>query len=119
MKNLYLQYMKTSQNSIGFPGGTTGKEPVCQCSRFKRGLIPGLGRSPARVMAAHSSILAWKTPETEEPSGLQSRVRHNSSNLSIAQNSIKTYKKLFIKTARTMDLSGASVVKGLHSMHGV
>ena len=32
-------------------------------------------------MATHSSILAWKTPWTEEPGGLQStgsqRVRHN------------------------------------------
>ena len=32
-------------------------------------------------MAAHSSILAWKIPWTEEPGGLQSmesqRVRHN------------------------------------------
>ena len=83
------------------------------------GLIPGLGRSPARVMAAHSSILAWKTPWTEEPSGLQSRVRHNSSNLSAAQNSIKAYKKLVIKIATTMDLSDASVVKALHSMHEV
>ena len=31
-------------------------------------------------MATHSSILAWRIPWTEEPSGLQSRVanRHNS-----------------------------------------
>ena len=32
-------------------------------------------------MAAHSSILAWGTPQTEEPGGLQSmgsqRVRHD------------------------------------------
>ena len=32
-------------------------------------------------MATHSSILAWKIPQTEEPGGLQSlgsqRVRHN------------------------------------------
>ena len=32
-------------------------------------------------MATHSSILAWRTPWTEEPGGLQSmwlqRVRHN------------------------------------------
>ena len=32
-------------------------------------------------MAAHSSILAWRSPRTEEPGGLQSRgsqrVRHN------------------------------------------
>ena len=33
-----------------------------------------------QAMATHSSILAWKTPWTEEPGGLQStglqRVRH-------------------------------------------
>ena len=32
-------------------------------------------------MATHSSILAWKIPQTEEPGGLEStvsqRVRHN------------------------------------------
>ena len=32
-------------------------------------------------MASHSSILAWRIPQTEEPGGLQSRVlqrvRHN------------------------------------------
>ena len=31
------------------------------------GSIPGLGRSPAKEMATHSSILAWKIPWTEEP----------------------------------------------------
>jgi len=36
------------------------------------GLIPGLGRSPKKEMATHSSILAWKIPWTEEPGGLQS-----------------------------------------------
>ena len=38
------------------------------------GLIPGSGRSPGEggIMAAHSSILAWRTPRTEEPGGLQS-----------------------------------------------
>ena len=34
-----------------------------------------------KEMAAHSSVLAWRIPETEEPSGLPSmgshRVRHN------------------------------------------
>ena len=34
-----------------------------------------------KEMAAHSSVLAWKIPWTEEPGGLQSmgsqRVRHN------------------------------------------
>ena len=29
------------------------------------GLIPGLGRSPEKEMATHSSILAWETPWSE------------------------------------------------------
>ena len=33
------------------------------------GLIPGLGRSPEKEMATHSSILAWKILWTEEPGG--------------------------------------------------
>ena len=44
-------------------------------------LIPGLGRSPGVGMAAHSSILTWRIPWTEEPGGLQcmglQRVRHS------------------------------------------
>ena len=43
------------------------------CLQFRRpGLIPRLGRSPGEGMATHSSILAWRTPRTEEPGGLQS-----------------------------------------------
>ena len=48
------------------------------------GLIPGMGRSPGG-MATHSSILAWRLPQTEKPGELQSigsqRVRHNWNNL--------------------------------------
>ena len=44
------------------------------------GSIPGLGRSLEKGMATHSSILAWRTPWTEDPGRLQSmgsqRVRH-------------------------------------------
>ena len=36
------------------------------------GLIPGLGRSPGKGMATHSSVLAWEIPWTEEPGRLQS-----------------------------------------------
>ena len=33
---------------LGFPYGTRGKEPICQCSRLRDvGSIPGSGRSPA------------------------------------------------------------------------
>jgi len=34
------------------------------------GSIPGLGRSLAKEMATHSSILAWEIPWTEEPGRL-------------------------------------------------
>ena len=44
---------------------------------------------PDKVMAPHSSTLAWKIPWTEEPGGLQSmgsrRVRHNWSDLAAAE----------------------------------
>ena len=36
------------------------------------GLIAGSRRSPGRGGDAHSSILAWKIPWTEEPGRLQS-----------------------------------------------
>ena len=42
------------------------------CNAGDPGSIPGLGRSPEKGMATHSSILAWKVPWTEEPGGLQS-----------------------------------------------
>ena len=32
--------------------------------------IPGSGRSLEKEMATHFSVLAWKTPWTEEPGGL-------------------------------------------------
>ena len=35
-------------------------------------LIPGLERAPGERYATHSSILAWKSPWTEKPGGLQS-----------------------------------------------
>ena len=45
------------------------------------GSIPGSGRSPGGVQVTHSSILAGRTPWTEEPGGLQpegsQRVKNN------------------------------------------
>ena len=45
--------------------------------------VPSLGQEDPleEGMAAHSSVLAWRIPWTEEPSGLESmglqRVKHN------------------------------------------
>ena len=51
---------------MGFPGGSDGKESVCNAR--DQGLIPGLGRflEEGHGKATHSSILAWRTPWTEE-----------------------------------------------------
>ena len=63
----------------GFPGGSEVKASACNTGDM--GSIPESGRSPEKEMAAHSSILAWRIPWTEESGRLQStgsqRVRHN------------------------------------------
>ena len=47
--------------SWGFPGGTSGKEPVFQCKRHEM-WIRSLGQKDPleEGMATHSSILAWR-----------------------------------------------------------
>jgi len=58
---------------MGFPRGASGKEPACNAGDIRDvGSIPGSERSLEKGMAIHSSILAWRIPWTEEPSGLQS-----------------------------------------------
>ena len=54
----------------GFPGGSDGKE--CACNARDPGSVPGSGRSPGGGNGrAHSSILAWEIPWTEEAGRLQ------------------------------------------------
>ena len=58
----------------GFPNISAGKESTCNAGDTgNMGSIPGWGRSSEKVMATHSSILAWKTPWAEEPGRLQSK----------------------------------------------
>ena len=69
-------------NMMGFPGGRESKNlPVSAGDARDVGSVPGLRRSPEEEMATHSSILAWRTPWTEMPAGLQSmelqRVGHD------------------------------------------
>ena len=47
-----------------FPGGSA-------CNVGDLGLIPGLGRSPEKGTATHSSILAWRIPWTGRAMGLE------------------------------------------------
>ena len=60
--------------TMGFPGGSAGKESACNAG--DPGSIPGLGRFPGEGKAIHSSILAWRIPWTIQSMGLQ-RMGHN------------------------------------------
>ena len=43
--------------SLGFPGGTSGKEPACQCRRHKRpGFDPWVGKIPWRKAWQHTPV---------------------------------------------------------------
>ena len=75
------------EKARGFPDGTSGKEPTCQCRRHKEIRVRSLGRKDTleEGTATHFSILAWKIPWKEESGRLQSmvlqRVGHDWSNL--------------------------------------
>ena len=59
--------------SLGFPGGSDSKKQkkkIClQCRRIR--FNPTWEAPLEKKIATHSSILAWKTPWTEEPGRLQ------------------------------------------------
>ena len=59
---------------MGFPGGASGKITHLPMQEMQEttGFILGWEDPLEKGMATHSSILAWETPWTEEPVGLQS-----------------------------------------------
>ena len=65
---------------MGFLGGSDGKESAGNAGD----VVPSLGQEEplGKGMTTHSSILAWRSPWTEEPGRLQSmgsqRAGHNS-----------------------------------------
>ena len=74
--NRFVCYFK------GFPGGKVVKNlPADAGDTRDLGLTPGSGRSLKEGVAPLSSVLAWKSPQTEEPGGLLSigsqRIRHD------------------------------------------
>ena len=52
-----------------FPGGSDGKESVC--NKGNPSLILGLGRSPGEGNGYSLQYSCWRIPWTEEPGGLQ------------------------------------------------
>ena len=59
---------------VGFPDGSVLKNPTA----IAGDMVQSLGQEDPlkEEMATHSSILAWKIPWIEEPSGLHSLERH-------------------------------------------
>ena len=57
-------------NTTTFRNSSDGKESACSARDLAS--VPGLGRSPGKGLASHSSILAWRIPWTEETGRLQS-----------------------------------------------
>ena len=67
---------------MGFPDGINGKESACQQRCKRHGFDPlGWEDTLEKEMATHCSFLAWKSPWTQEPGGLQfmrvQRVAHD------------------------------------------
>ena len=64
---------------MGFHDGLDSEESVCHVGDV--GSVPGQEDPLEKGMATHSTILTWRIPWTEDPSGLQSRglqrVGHN------------------------------------------
>ena len=60
----------SAHSYLRFPHSSVGKESACNTG--DPGLIPGSGSPMEKEIAAHSGILAWRIPWTEEPGRLQS-----------------------------------------------
>ena len=58
----------------GFPGSASGKEPPANAGDIRDLGVRSLSREDflEESMVTHSSILAWRTPWTEDSGGLQS-----------------------------------------------
>ena len=67
---------------MDFSGGSDGKEPANLLAKWETWVRSlGWGGPLGKGMAAHSCILVWRIPRTEEPGGRQSvcsqRVGHS------------------------------------------
>ena len=75
MKNGNLQHFVNIMSQRGYPGGTSGREPTCQCRRCKSlQFYPWVGKIQdplEKEMATHCNIPTWRILQTEEPGGLQ------------------------------------------------
>ena len=97
----------------GFPGGASGKEPVCQCRRCKRCRFdPWVRKISWRACQPTPVFLPGEPPWTEEPDGLQSmrsqRVGYNWSDLVRTH----TQKRLIYRSLITPTMVHVGILEG-------
>ena len=61
---MYVSIFASDLSVVPFPVGSESKESAFNVGDL--GLIPESGRSPGKGNGTHTSILAWRTPWTEE-----------------------------------------------------
>ena len=86
----------------GFPVALVVKNPPASAQGIRdASLIPGREDPLQKGIAAHSSILAWRIPWTEEPGRLESigskRVGHDRSDLTHTQRTQRAPKRFLTK----------------------
>ena len=90
---------------MGFPGSTSGKELACQFRICKRHRFDPWIRKILleEGTATHSSILAWRIPQTDQPSGLQTlvsqRVRYDWSDLVCLHYPLQSFSTIYLCSA--------------------
>ena len=67
-------FLWTPGSSLGFPGGTSGKEPACQCRKHE--LDPWVGKIPWRRAWQPTSVFLPGESHGQEPGGLLSVGSH-------------------------------------------
>ena len=63
--NQYYQYNSQHLHCLGFPGSSDSKKSACNAG--DQGSVIGREDPLEKIMATHSSILAWRIPWTKEP----------------------------------------------------
>ena len=67
-------FITNSKMYLGFPGGTSGKEPACQCRRHKRCRFdPWIGKIPG---GGHGYLLQYSCLENSMDRGAWQAIVH-------------------------------------------
>ena len=80
MRKITFKYLKKINRYLGFPGGASGKEPTCQCRKYKRhGFDPWVRKIPwRRVWQPNPVCLPGESHEQRRLAGYSPRAHKES-----------------------------------------